>query len=140
MQILGYKDPKKKIGFINSLKKELNTIIDSGALNNKKHIHKNHAVVSTSESKKIKLDQDGNVGKLKVLICVRGNLRKKKDPTMKGPHSRAVSMIMSKILMVDAARHKSRILQLGVSGALLQARMTIRVFITLSKVLGEVFP
>jgi hypothetical protein len=41
--------------------------------------------------------------------------------------------------MTYAARHKARILQLDVIGALLQIRTRTRVFITLPKVYGEVF-
>jgi hypothetical protein len=61
-----------------------------------------------------------------------------KDPTMKDPHSPAESMIMSKLLMTDTARHKARTFQLDVIAVFLQARMRSRVFITLPKVYGEV--
>jgi hypothetical protein len=73
------------------------------------------------------LDQDGNVDKLKVRICVRGDLQKKKDPTMEDPHSSTASMRMYKLLLADAARHKSRIFQLGVIGAFLQEIIRSRV-------------
>jgi hypothetical protein len=42
--------------------------------------------------------------------------------------------------MTDASRHKERIFQLGVIGAFLQVRMRSRIFTTLPKVYGEVFP
>jgi hypothetical protein len=83
-QILRYKDPTKKIGWIKALKKDLKTIIDSGTLNNKEQ---HDEVVSTSELNKIKLNQGGYVDKLKLPICVRGDLQKKTDPTMEDPHS-----------------------------------------------------
>jgi hypothetical protein len=49
-----------------------------------------------------------------VQIFVRGDLQKKKVPTMEDPHSPAASMRKSKPLMVDATRHKARIFQLDV--------------------------
>jgi hypothetical protein len=64
--MIRYKDPKKKRVCIKSLKKELNTIIESGTLNTNEQASPNDVVVSTTESNKIKLDQDGNVDKLKV--------------------------------------------------------------------------
>ena len=140
MQMLRYKDGKKKTAWLKALKKELKTIIDSGTLNNRENPKPDDVVVSTTEANKIKLDQQGNVDKLKVRVCVRGDLQKKKDPTMEDPHSPAASMRMSKLLMAEAARHKARVFQLDVIGAFLQARMRSRVFITLPRVYGEIFP
>jgi hypothetical protein len=81
MQMLRYMDPKKGSESIKAFNKELNIIIDSGygALNNNEHATPNYAVVSTLEVKKIKLDQDGNVGRLELIICVRGDLKKKNN-------------------------------------------------------------
>jgi hypothetical protein len=59
---------------------------------------------------------------------------------MEYQHSPAVSMIMSKILMADAVRTKSRIFQFDVSGAFLQAGIRLRIVITLPKVYAEGFP
>ena len=140
MQMLRYKDGKKKTAWLKALKKELKTIIDSGTLNNRENPKPDDVVVSTTEANKIKLDQQGNVDKLKVRVCVRGDLQKKKDPTMEDPHSPAASMRMSKLVMAEAARHKARVFQLDVIGAFLQARMRSRVFITLPRVYGEIFP
>jgi hypothetical protein len=59
--------PKEKSECIKELKKELKTIIDSGTtLNNKEKTKSHDIVVSPTEANKIKLDQDGNVDKLKV--------------------------------------------------------------------------
>jgi hypothetical protein len=80
-------------------------------------------VVSTIEANTIKLDQDGNVDKLMVIIFVRGDLQKKRDPKMEEPHSPSASMRMSKLLMTDAALHKARKNKLYVIGAFLQAMM-----------------
>jgi hypothetical protein len=55
----------------------------------------------------IKLDQDGNVDKPKVQICVKRGLQKKKDPTIEDhPHSPAASTGMSNLPMADASRKK----------------------------------
>ena len=66
MQMLRYKDGKKKTAWLKALKKELKTIIDSGTLNNRENPKSDDVVVSTTEANKIKLDQQGNVDKLKV--------------------------------------------------------------------------
>jgi hypothetical protein len=97
-------------------------------------------VVSTPEANKIKLDQDEHVDKLNVQFCVRRDLQKKQTPTMQDPHSPAASMKISKLLMTDADIHNARIFQHYMIGAFLQAIMRRRVFITLPKKYGEVFP
>ena len=99
----------------------------------------NYKVIPTTEANKIKLDQEGNIDKLKVRICVRGEIQKRRDTLMEDPHSPAASMRMSKMIMAEAARHKSRLFQLDVIGAFLQARMRSRVLIMLPKIYGEVF-
>jgi hypothetical protein len=68
----------------------------------KEHTKLNDVVLSTTEANKIKKYQDGNVDKLKVRICGRRDLQKKRDPTMDDPHSPAASMRISKLLMADA--------------------------------------
>jgi hypothetical protein len=77
--------------------KELKTIIERGTLNNKEHPKPYDVVISTTAAKHIKLNQGENFDKLKVRICVRGDLEKKKDPTMEDPHSAAASTRMSKL-------------------------------------------
>jgi hypothetical protein len=117
MQMTRYKEPKIKIGWAEALKKDLNTIIDSGTLNSKEQASPNDVVVSKTEANMIKLYQDVNVDKLKVRICVRGDLQKKDEPTTEDPHSLAAYRIISRLLMVDAYRHKARIFKLVVIGA-----------------------
>jgi hypothetical protein len=80
------------------------------------------------------------VYKLKLKICVREDLYKKKDPTMEDPHPPETSMRMSKLLMLDSAGHKARIFQLGLIGAFLQERTRSRVFIAFTKIDGEISP
>jgi hypothetical protein len=93
-------------------------------------------VVSTTEAHKIKLDQDGNVHKLKVWLCRR------RPAEEEGPHygRPTLTIIIHESVMSIAARHKARILQLDAIVGFLQARMRSRVFFTLPKVYGEVFP
>jgi hypothetical protein len=83
MEMFRYKDHKNKSGWSKAPKKELKTIIDSGTLNNKERTTSNDAMVSTTEVNKIKLDQDGNVDKIKVSICVKGDLQKKMNQPWK---------------------------------------------------------
>jgi hypothetical protein len=52
--ILRDKDPKKNIGWINLLKKQLNIIIGSGTLKIKEQKNPHDVLVSTAESKNIK--------------------------------------------------------------------------------------
>jgi hypothetical protein len=58
----------RKNGWIKEIKKELNTTIDGGTLNNKGKTRPIDVVVSTPEANTVKLDQDGNIDKLKVHI------------------------------------------------------------------------
>jgi hypothetical protein len=76
-------------------------------MNNKEQKTPNDIVVSTPYTNTIKLDQDGNMDKPNVQICVKIDLQKKEDPTMEYPHSPTAYMIMSKLLMVDAIIHKA---------------------------------
>jgi hypothetical protein len=78
MQVLRHEDPKKKSGWIKALKKEFKTIIGSSALKNKERSKPDDVVASTPEANNIKLDQDGNVDKLKMRFFVREELQKKK--------------------------------------------------------------
>lgn len=139
IQVIRYKDAKKKSGWLKALKKELKTLIDSGTFK-KEACKPNEIVIPTTEANKIKLDQDGNIDKLKVRICVRGDIHKRRNTLMEDPHSPAASMRMSMMIMAEAVRHKSRLFQLDVIGAFLQARMRSRVLIMLPKIYGEVFP
>jgi hypothetical protein len=114
--MLRYKDPKKKSGWIKALKKEINTIIESGILNKKEPTKPNDGVVSATDTIKIKLDQDENVDKSN--LCKR-RLAEEEGPIMEDPHSPAASMIMSKLLTADASIYEARIFQFDVIGAFL---------------------
>jgi hypothetical protein len=59
---------------------------------------------------------------------------------MEDKHSPAASIIMSKLLMIDAVRHVFRKFQPDTSGPFLQVRTRSIVFIALPTVYGEVFP
>jgi hypothetical protein len=58
--VLRYKDPKEKIGWIKTLKKQLKTIIDNGTLSDRGGGPTDVAIL-TIEANKIKLNQEGNV-------------------------------------------------------------------------------
>jgi hypothetical protein len=68
-----------------------------------------------------------NVDKIKVLICVRGDLHKRTDLTMEDSHSPSASMRIYKVLMANTVRNGAIIFQLDVIGDFLQATMRSRV-------------
>ena len=78
---------------------------------------------------KAKIQSDGSLDKLKMIIVVRG------DPQNKGmvgdTWSPTASMRTLKYLLADAAKHKARVHQLYFIGVFLQAKVKNRVFVKL---------
>ena len=86
------------------------------------------------------MDKDGYLDKLKVRMCVRGDIQKKLTPDMEDRHSPAAAFRMLKFFLALAAARRARIHQGDVIGAFLQAKMQSRVFVMVKAIYGEVFP
>ena len=78
---------------------------------------------------KAKIQSDGSLDKLKLIIVIRDDL---KDKEMVGnTWSPTASMRTLKYFLADAAKHKSRVHQLDFIGAFLQAKVNNRGFVKL---------
>ena len=74
---------------------------------------------------KAKIQSDGSIDKLKLIILVRGDLDNKK--MVGDTWSTTASMRTLKYFLADAAKHKARVHQLDFIGSFLQAKVKNRV-------------
>ena len=78
---------------------------------------------------KAKIQSDGSLDKLKLIIVVRGDLQNKS--LFLDYWSLTDSMRTLKYLLADATKHKARVHQLDFIGAFLQAKVKNRLFVKL---------
>jgi hypothetical protein len=90
------------------------------------------------ETFKVKVKSDGSLDKLKMLLVVRGDLQDKNITEDKW--SPTASFHSLKMFLAHAARTKARVKQLDFVGAFLQAKMRTRMFVTIPKIYGILFP
>ena len=87
---------------------------------------------------KAKIQSDGSLDKLKLIILVRGDLQNKE---MVGDTWSTTAFVRNlKYFLADAAKHKARGHQLDFIGALLQAKVKNRVFVKLDMRYADYFP
>jgi hypothetical protein len=79
------------------------------------------------ETKKIKLNNEGGLDKLKCRIVVRGDMQHKHGATIEDAYSPSFRVL--NMFLADTAIHKCIIRQFDVVGAFLQAKMRIRAYI-----------
>jgi hypothetical protein len=87
---------------------------------------------------KVKFNGDGSLHKLKTRLVVRGDLQDKR--IMEGKWSPTASFRSLKMFLAHASRLKVRVEQLDLVGAFLQAKMRTRMFVTIPKIFGILFP
>ena len=87
---------------------------------------------------KAKIQSYGRLDKLKLIIVVRGDLQNKE--MVGDTWSPTASMRTLKYLLVDAAKHKTRVYQIDFIGAFMQAKVKNRVFIKLDMRYADYFP
>ena len=75
---------------------------------------------------KSKIQSDGSLDKLKLIIVVRGDVQNKE--LVGDTWSPTASLRTVKYFLVDATKHKARVHQLDFIRALLQAKLKNRVF------------
>ena len=75
---------------------------------------------------KARIQSNGSIDKLKLIIVVRGDLQKKE--MVGDTWSPTASMRTLEYFQVDAAKHKARVHQLDLIGTFLQAKVNNRVF------------
>ena len=87
---------------------------------------------------KAKIQSDGSIDKLKLIIVVRGDLKNKE---MVGDNwSPTASMRTLKYFLAYAAKYKARVHQLDLIGAFLQDKVKNRVFVKLDIRYTDYFP
>ena len=89
------------------------------------------------ETNKVKIKSDVSLDKLKCRIVVRGDLQ---DTAMEDSWSPTAPFRSLKMFLADAARNKCRVYQLDFIGAFLQANVRGRIFVSLPKVYGDIWP
>jgi hypothetical protein len=87
---------------------------------------------------KVKRNSDGTLDKLKTCIVVRGDLQG--NSTTEDKWSPTASFWSLKVFLAHASHLKVRIKQLDFIGAFLQAPMHSRMFVTIPKIFGILFP
>ena len=87
---------------------------------------------------KAKIQSDGSLDKLILIIVVRGDLQNKE--MVGDTWSSTASMRNLKCFPADAAKHKARVHQLDFVGALFQAKVKNRVFVKLNIRYTDYFP
>ena len=87
---------------------------------------------------KAKIQSDGSLDNLKLMIVVRGYMQNKE---MVGDNlSPTASMRTLKYFLADEAKHKARVHQLDFIGAFLQVKVKNRVFVKLNIRYTDYFP
>ena len=87
---------------------------------------------------KAKIQSDGILDKLKLIILVRGYLKNKE---LVGDTWSATSYMRTlKQLLADTVKHKAIVHQLDFIGALLQATVKKRIFMKLESIYADCFP
>jgi hypothetical protein len=89
------------------------------------------------ETNKVKIKSNGSLNKLKCRIVVRGDLQ---DTGMEDSWSPTAPFRSLKMFLADAARNRCRVHRLDFVGAFLQANVRGRIFVTLPKVYGDIWP
>ena len=87
---------------------------------------------------KAKMQYDGILDKLKLIIVVRGYLQNKE--LVGDTWSPTYSMRTLKYFLTDAVKHKARVHYLDFIGAFLQAKVKNRVFVKLDSRYADYFP
>lgn len=126
-----------KEAWLKSVKAEMKTLIDA-----KTFIHDEMQEGETStpvmEIFKVKIKSDGSLDKLKTRLVVRRDLQSK--IISEDTWSPTASFRSLKMFLAHACKNKLRVKQLDFIGAFLQANVRARIFVTIPKIFGILFP
>jgi hypothetical protein len=135
--ILKMKDGVVRQEWLKAIRKELKTLIDSGTFA-QDTLKEGEISTPVMETFKVKVKSDGSLDKLKCRLVVRGDLQDKNITENKW--SPTASFRSLKMFLAHASRIKARVKQLDFVGAFLQAKMRTRMFVTIPKIYGILFP
>jgi hypothetical protein len=126
-----------KRAWLTSVKKELKTLVDAGTFVLDDML--DHEIsVPVMELFKVKINSDGSLDKLKNRMVVRGDLLSKHITEDKW--SPTASFCALKMFLAHAAKLRVCVKQLDFVGAFLQAKTRSRIFVTIPKIFGILFP
>ncbi len=123
--------------WLKAVRKELKALVDSRTFINDT-LNPGETSTPVMEIFKVKIQSDGTLDKLKMRMVVRGDLQAKDISEDKW--SPTASFRSLKMFLANAARLKARVRQLDFVGAFLQAKMRTRMFVTIPKIYGILFP
>ena len=83
----------------NATKKEIKNLVANGTFDKNVIPEPDEPIIDVMETNKIKLDQHENLEKLKVRMCVRGDIQKNLTPDMEDSHSSAAAFRMLRMFM-----------------------------------------
>jgi hypothetical protein len=134
--VLKMSDPKVKEGWLRAYQKEIKTLIDAKtfSLDTPKV---EEPTIPTMETHKVKIKSDVSLDNLKCRIVVRKHLQ---DTAMEDSWSPTAVFRSLKMFLADTARNKFRVYELDFIGVFLQANVRGRIFISLPKVYGDIWP
>jgi hypothetical protein len=120
-----------------AIKKELKTLIESGTFA-QDTLKDGEISTPVMETFKVKVKSNGSLDKLKCRLVVRGDLQDKN--IMEDKWSPTTLFPSLKMFLAHASRIKAHVKQLDFVGAFLQAKMRTRMFVTIPKIYGILFP
>ena len=87
-------DVKALTGWKNATRKEIKNLVANGTFDKNVILDPDEPIIDIMETNTIKLDQHGNLDKLKGRMCFRGDIQKKLTPDMEDSHSPSASFRM----------------------------------------------
>jgi len=123
--------------WLKSVKKELKTLVDSNTFQ-EDTMHSGETSMPVMETFKVKVKSNGSLDKLKTRLVVRGDLQDKNITEDKW--SPTASFQSLKMFLAHASQLKVRVKQLDFVGAYLQAKMHTRMFVSVPRIFGILFP
>jgi hypothetical protein len=135
--IIRMPDGAVKQELLKSVKKELKTLVESNTFQ-EDTLHAGEVSTPVMETFKVKVKSNGSLDILKTRLVVRGDLQDKNITEDKW--SPAASFRSLKMFLAHASRLRVRVKQLDFVGAFLQAKMRTRMFVTIPKIFGILFP
>jgi len=123
--------------WLKSVRKEIKTLVDSNTFQ-EDTLHPGEFSMPVMEIFKVKVKSEGLLDKLKTRLVVRGDLQDKNITEDKW--SPTASFRSLKMFLAHACKVKAWVKQLDFVGAFLQAKMRTRMFVTIPKIFGILFP
>jgi hypothetical protein len=126
-----------KDAWLKSVKAELKTLVDSKTFI-QDTLEPGETSTPVIEIFKVKIKSDGSLDKLKTRLVVTGDLQNKS--LTEDTWSLTASFRALKMFLAHACKCKLRVKQLDFVGAFLQANVRARIFVTIPKIFGILFP